>query len=1008
MKTHNFVRSCRALCIAALLLSLAPQNPAGGAENTLAFNRAAHADQFSYAYLLNGFRKSPEDPRPDVLCIETGSYGLMLDVDNLATPRFGILSDRLTYEEVLQTDDRRLRDLPSTELEVAVAVNGSTYRAKTCKAGVSEEEGRLKSARMWESGRLVQHYDFQELVFKNDAGQSLACMGSLDLVAWPDNLTFTARVMPDYAYEDGPSDGVIGNGLCVKETPVDIPHRPELDTERFTLECWFLLPEKIRHNRYGWLLCKNGHEWEAGNFGFVMKHFGTLVGMMNIGGGRENVTSVELHGALDRMPGQWRHLAMTYDGRTMRIYVDGEEQGSRLIGKKRTPGRGLMRIGQRADGNFGVISGLYDQVRLWSRALSAEEIAAHTQNPARLVNREGLVMDRHFDQPPPVTPPVWTNAVLSVRFTENGRTHKASRNIETWRVQQPESLSLNCNFSPEADRSGNAEVNVAVAGGGQVPVRFAPEFNCHVAEVRDLQRSFDGGYVKITDYDEFEITLRCSDENPAPVPFLLHLRNPANITGLVPILCDSEGRPTGVHVQLSKNWHELSMGSYLRAFSRIPVRQGENRYRLRIAYGFYGTLPSASHAQLCLIGYGGNHRWDQVALACGGEAITFDADMSLTDVAVCDVRLPLCRHGKDGNPWGWTDAGWGGDWLGISSPEVEKLTFAGMKVAYLAHGPCLTDARYHGAYGAGRDVIVDARIRFPRTDDYGRTFQKLTYRFQRELKTADAYLMRRHARAFDSRVAYGNSNGLIAEVRVAPRHGRGSLLVPPTELTGPGPWWVAFPGRAMEGVPGYISWVIHDFNASLGGKTWSNPHLMVRVEERAGKEARLESWIVPPPEVQSFMPGDVVSLNAEWLHLAKTADHYGGPNEPYRRHLQENPRSWKTTYREVSDNRPVVQVSGGTLLESLPVHVRVEAPQVEVAVRGGLGFLPIRFEGLQGPNTHAVHEKVGDRLVPLNQAVHGNDFWQTDHDPAVDTYSLTVNVPVDGRENSVWVLKPVE
>ena len=37
--------------------------------------------------------------------------------------------------------------------------------------------------------------------------------------------------------------------------------------------------------------------------------------------------------------------------------------------------------------------------------------------------------------------------------------------------------------------------------------------------------------------------------------------------------------------------------------------------------------------QLSLVGYGGNQRWDQLALACGGELITFDLDMSLTEVA---------------------------------------------------------------------------------------------------------------------------------------------------------------------------------------------------------------------------------------------------------------------------------------------------------------------------------------------------------------------------------------
>ena len=42
-----------------------------------------------------------------------------------------------------------------------------------------------------------------------------------------------------------------------------------------------------------------------------------------------------------------------------------------------------------------------------------------------------------------------------------------------------------------------------------------------------------------------------------------------------------------------------------------------------------------------------------------------DVDMSCTDVAVTDVRMLMARAGEKGDMWNWTDAGWGGDWLGL-------------------------------------------------------------------------------------------------------------------------------------------------------------------------------------------------------------------------------------------------------------------------------------------------------------------------------------------------------
>ncbi len=575
-------------------------------------------------------------------------------------------------------------------------------------------------------------------------------------------------------------------------------------------------------------------------------------------------------------------------------------------------------------------------------------------------------------------------------------------------MDQSTGLTLNCDLGGGDQAKRKVTVRLATPAGQAFPVRFDPAKNCYRAEVTDLQRSFAGGYVKITDYDEFDLEIDCAETAPAPLPLDFHLPDPANITGLVPILCHPDGTPTGIPVQLSKNWHH---GSYLRAYALVPLQPGLNRYRLRIVYGFYGTLPSASHAQLSLVGYGGNQRWDQLALGSGGEAITFDVDMSLTEVAICDVRLPLGQQGIDGNPWGWTDAGWGGDWLGVFDNNGKKLALAGIKTAYAAPGPCLSDVAYRGAYGSDRPVLLEARVQLPRTDDYGRTFQKLTYRFRAPLAATNSWFMSKsyYATAADEtdsgqEIAYGNVNGLIATCPVPAEPEAGDWLIPPTELHGPGPWWVTFPNHDPAHT-GYIAMVVRDYRAVLGGRTYENPFLEVRVAGQRRGSATLKANIVPPPQVTAYQPGDVVELDTQWLHLVRTAEDYGGANAAYRRHLEKYPRSWKTTYREVVGNKLRVTVSGGTLRSQYPIIIEPRRPEVKVTIRGGIGHVPIRFEGLDAADEYAVYEQTGGRLVKLDQAVHGNDYWQTDYDPATGLYQLKFNLPLDGKKTSHWIFK---
>lgn len=969
-------------------------------------NLPLKAKDYSYAYWPNGLRKIGGDKTKDILCFETGYYGFSLDLKDLSKPGFGVLNDNADVVQCLDSGDSRMKNLPTAELDVILEVNGKKYKMLNCEG--NDKAGRnLGKARMWESGTVAQHFDIRSLVFKDESGKELSCSGKLDIVGWPENLTFSVELSPEQSYADGPVEGIVGSGLCIITKPFDIPHKKSIDPEKFTLESWVKVPQKFPDNT-GWLFCKGYHEHADGNFGF-MYNGGSPTAVMNIGQHEQNTYRIGMKQKLFKKD-DWNHLVVSYDGKDMKAYLNGKLQGIKSINKRRTPGQQLLRVSKRGDGQSKTMKALYDQIRIWDRPLSDKEIRSHAENPAKLASRNGLVLEENFDTEYAIDDQAWKDAKMRISLKTGTQEWIQEKQVEgSWNIGEKQALTLNCNLNEKTVDSANISVGVSSVKGQKFQTHFNPEFNSFVAEVKWLHRSFYGGYIKITDYDELSIVIDNSGNKEQLVPFLLDLRGTVNITGLVPFLCHPDGKPTGIPVQLSKNWHYKPMGEYLRAYSLIPAKPGRNSYLLRISYGFYGTLPSASHAQLSLVGYGGRKgRWDQLALACGGESITFDIEMSCVENVICDFRVPLGRDGVKGNPWSWTDATWGGDWLRVFDNNKKKLPLVGMKTAYLSHGPCLSDVMYKGAYGSGKDVLVDARIMNPRTDDYARTCQELKYTFMKKLSAKHGghfmektYAVNKNATAEARKVFIGNGNGLITEVDVTD-NSKGGATLPPTELKGPGPWWITVPGNTAIG---YIAPVIRKFDSTFAGINYPNPFVVVDSGTQ-GDTIKVYVKIVPPPGVDSYQPGDTVKMDMQWLHLVPVVDNYGGFNESYRKHLKKNTRSWKTTYREVTGNDLKIDVAGGKLLKKYPIVIKADAPEIDVEIVGGVGCVPIRFEGLKSPEAYTLFQIVNGREVKLDQSVHGNDFWQTDYDAASDTYKMTYNLPLDELTTSKWVLKP--
>ena len=76
----------------------------------------------------------------------------------------------------------------------------------------------------------------------------------------------------------------------------------------------------------------------------------------------------------------WTHLAVSYDGTTLRLYVNGVQAGSRALTGPIAASTGSLRIGGNAVwGEY--FKGLIDEVRVYNRALSAGEIQLDMVTP---------------------------------------------------------------------------------------------------------------------------------------------------------------------------------------------------------------------------------------------------------------------------------------------------------------------------------------------------------------------------------------------------------------------------------------------------------------------------------------------------------------------------------------------------------------------------------------------------------------------------------------------------
>ena len=123
---------------------------------------------------------------------------------------------------------------------------------------------------------------------------------------------------------------------------------------------------------------------------------------------------------------QWTHVAGTYDGNVMKLYINGRMYSSYTMADPNTPikqpqalwnSKGSVYLGRRLDAHF---NGMIDQARIHDRALSAQQITAHYKMEKKLLK-----------VPPPIKRESLTGLALKVFDAGKSRRTLLVDSIET-------------------------------------------------------------------------------------------------------------------------------------------------------------------------------------------------------------------------------------------------------------------------------------------------------------------------------------------------------------------------------------------------------------------------------------------------------------------------------------------------------------------------------------------------------------------------------------------------
>ncbi|MBM3475957.1 MAG: hypothetical protein FJX75_22030 [Armatimonadetes bacterium] len=184
--------------------------------------------------------------------------------------------------------------------------------------------------------------------------------------------------------------GVLGNAMVFSDSHMlSVPGKPNLDGLRAVSFSAWTLPTDL--GTYREIFRKEDGDTRVL---FSYQNDGTILSLgLNVGGYVECDAKIDPAQVLD---GRWHHCAATFDGETMRVYLDGREIGS-------LPRVGAISAGGLAPGCIGssnggeCFQGALDDLRIYAAALTADEVAALHQEGVQSLDK--LAQSNAADEP---------------------------------------------------------------------------------------------------------------------------------------------------------------------------------------------------------------------------------------------------------------------------------------------------------------------------------------------------------------------------------------------------------------------------------------------------------------------------------------------------------------------------------------------------------------------------------------------------------------------------------
>ena len=495
-----------------------------------------------------------------------------------------------------------------------------------------------------------------------------------------------------------------------------------------------------------------------------------------------------------------------------------------------------------------------------------------------------------------------------------------------------------------------------------------------------------------------------------------------NVTGFNSLICNANGDPSGLPLQISKNWHtglaQLYSGSWIYEYTEIVLSAHTTlNFQYKSTGAKWGETYAASSHQLSVAGAGvPRGGWLEAALGTFGENITHSPDYQYGNTNGADLRPFLVTnqaYGGTSSPCFWTGNSGGYDmWVYQDASNVRRYQ-SQVKTDFKKYSPNLTETSI-SAVSADKKLKLDYTFYLNRSDDYTRVYYKM------KIKALDNVSFNR----FDifqlggdiynihttQQVVYGNDTGKVAQF-LPNNNGSNNYTTAIIPLEGTNPWLWAGDGLSYTGATSGIDIdvnngiIIRSYQAVFNGIQNNTPYVRERSSSigfSASHGTNPTSYcLVPPAGVSSFSTGDSIELLIEVVVLPKQAVDYYGPNANFADALNTYGNSYELLLREARQNKITASSPSHTINSQYPLTVETSNNTGLVDITGGVGYVPLVFSKLTHVDNPKLWVAEGSCWKLVDQSVHGKDFWQAEYNETTKLFDLVYNVNQDLPGDSI-------